>query len=125
MLSKETADAAALAGGHSKDDEGRQRALSQPLPGEGALAAKIKQRWRNLMISPGNRRLGNFHLCVASLFVVDFFLTGFVLANHALLRGEKDENGELTQKDFLSHRSVYTVIILVQGIDIVLNFFKI
>jgi len=56
---------------------------------------------------------------VASLFVVDFFLTGFVLANHALLRGEPSE------ADFLSHRSVYTVIILVQGIDIVLNFFKI
>ena len=119
MLSKEIADPATHAGSHSKDDEGRKRALSQPQPGEGALAAKIKQRWRNLMISPGNRRLGNFHLCVASLFVVDFFLTGFVLANHALLRGEPSE------ADFLSHRSVYTVIILVQGIDIVLNFFKI
>ena len=53
------------------------------------MAAKIKAKWRNMMIPPFNRKLVNFHLLVASVFFVDFFLTGFILGNYEMLRGDE------------------------------------
>jgi hypothetical protein len=105
---------------HSKENDAAKRARAHhDHASEGALAAKIRHKWRNMMIVPTNRKLVNFHLVVASVFFVDFFLTGFILGNYEMLRGDE------SQKDFLNHNFVYTVIIFVQFSDIVLNFFKI
>jgi len=72
------------------------------------------------MIEPRNRKLRNFHLLLAVCFYIDFFLTGFIIGNYPFL--EKQDQGD---PDFLYHRNMYFLIILVQSTDILLNFFKI
>ena len=68
------------------------------------------------MISPTNRKLKMFHLLVSTTVYIDFCMTGFILGNYRFQIGE-DPN-------FLDHDKVYTLIMIVQITDIVLNFFK-
>ena len=71
------------------------------------------------MIEPKNKKLSNFHLLVAICFYLDFFMTGFIIGNYEFLHGTyPDEN-------FLNHKQFYFFVIVVQAIDILLNFFKI
>jgi len=75
---------------------------------------------KNLMIETKNRKLRNFHILLAICFYLDFFITGFIIGNHPHLHEPTPESNE-----FLYHKSIYLVIILVQVADILLNFFKI
>lgn len=59
------------------------------------------------MIDPSNRKLKNFHLVVSCALYTDFFLTGFITSNYKFLIGDP------SQKDFASHESIYTLIIIV------------
>ena len=71
------------------------------------------------MIDPENKRLILFHLIVSLTFYVDIFVTSLLIANYNFYLGLDSE------KEFLNHRVVYNYIIGIQGIDILLNFFKI
>lgn len=71
------------------------------------------------MIPPKEKKLKYFHLLVACCLYVDFFMTGFILGNYDFLQGKESE------KNFIYHSNIYVFIILVQGLDIFLNFFKI
>jgi len=59
------------------------------------------------MIEPNNKRLLQFHFIVFVIFYLDFFLTGFILANFKLL------NGDIKEDQFLSHHDLFKMIIIV------------
>lgn len=52
-------------------------------------------------------------------FYLDFFLSGFVLCNYDIVFRNEEQN------DFCQHKTLFTCIIVLQGIDIVVNFLTI
>lgn len=72
--------------------------------------------YTKLLVYPDNRRLKNFHLVVAITLFFDFYITGLILGNYLFLTGK--------QVDFVNHYRNYIFICIIQGADIILNFFK-
>ena len=69
-------------------------------------------------IPPDNSRLKKFQLLVNLSLYLDFAYTSLLMGNYLFQIGEYDPN-------FMSHHSVFVYLILVQGIDIFLTFFKV
>ena len=80
------------------------------------IAFNFFQQYNKLLINPDNRKLQYFHLIVAITLFFDFFITGLILGNFLFLTGE--------QEDFINHERNYVYICIIQGTDILLNFFK-
>jgi len=79
---------------------------------------KIKQKIKeDYMIDPDNKKLRTFHLLLALTFYVDIIMTSLMIGNYDFQIGN--------DKEYLNHQSVYYCIIMIQSIDIALNFIKI
>ena len=80
------------------------------------LVFNVFKYYTKLLVYPDNRRLKNFHLVVAITLFFDFYITGLILGNYLFLTGK--------QVDFVNHYRNYIFICIIQGADIILNFFK-
>lgn len=80
---------------------------------------KLEEKLQTLMIEPKNPKLRVFHLILAFTFYVDVLMTSFLISNYTFQIGKPEE------EDYLNHRVVFYYIILIEGIDIILSFFKI
>ena len=83
---------------------------------------KDKKTWRDkfrerYMIDPSNTKLKKFHLLVSFSYYFDFILTSFLVGNYEFQMER--------QSDFMNHETIFMYIIVIQGLDIILNFFKI
>lgn len=77
---------------------------------------KFFKYYSRLLVYPDNKKLRYFHLLVAITLFFDFFLTGLIMGNYLFITEQ--------QEDFINHETSYIYICLIQGIDIMLNFFK-
>lgn len=58
------------------------------------------------MISPSNKKMKYYHLVVSITLYVDFWITSWILGNYRFQQGLEDKN-------FLNHRSNYSLIMCV------------
>ena len=77
---------------------------------------KIFKCYERLLVYPDNKRLRYFHLVVSLTLFFDFYLTGLIMGNYLFITGK--------QENFVNHETNYIYICLIQGTDIILNFFK-
>ena len=77
---------------------------------------KLFKYYQRLLVYPDNKRLRYFHLVVSLTLFLDFYLTGLIMGNYLFIIGQ--------QESFVNHDSNYIYICIIQGIDIILNFFK-
>jgi hypothetical protein len=82
------------------------------------IKGKIDRWWKNHIIEPSNPRLVKFNLLVAMTFYSDYILTGLIIGNYDMFY-----NG-IIDETFLNQYYLYYCIVIIQVIDICLNFFK-
>lgn len=71
------------------------------------------------MIDPKNLKLNLFHLILTIVFYVDVVMTCFLISNYYYQRGVDG------YENYMNHVNIFHLINAIEGIDIVLNFFKI
>ena len=69
-------------------------------------------------MDPTSTRMVKFNYIVTLVFIVDFVLTGLIMANYEIFIEEK------RNPDFMNNEVLFLLIFCVQMIDVILNFFR-
>lgn len=85
------------------------------------LIRRIEKWYREKLIEPQNKKLKIFHLVVSVTLFFDFFLTSFILGNYKFYFDIEERQSGV----FGNHETLYKFICAIQGMDILLNFFKV